>query len=470
MIPPIQNLSMIGCGQVGTSVLLAMAKQGKTIPTTIYDGTPETEALVRAKFAADGFDSSHLKFTVSIAEAVPNADLIILATPMSAFESAAREIAKHAKEGAILTDMGSAKKVAIENIKKGLSNSTISYVPAHPGNGSQGTGASTASAGNILGRNSTMFLISEEGADYNPPDLSPEGIVRNFWNDMGVLTAFITTEKHDQFFGQCSHFQHAIIFSLMNMAKDSPEILHNFEHAGTALRNMSRVAMGELKDGQPSALAQMWIPIFEQNKEPILKASEHFSKHFSDFIALIKANDIKGLTDKLTQAKMFRDSFDDPERREIITGELDDLRFMPGFESKNTGQLTASFKRHSLSALSTNLLLPVAISYAQLMSAHDIDPEFIKLKSNPSFRDGTHPSTYSITYVTHLIQAQANTLIEFASEFRDKLDKVTNAIHDKDKDYILNTIHSAQSIRNDLPAVRKGEAVREEHERSTEPA
>lgn len=461
----IQNLSIIGCGQVGTSILLAMATQGKAIPTTIFDGNAETEELVRAKFAKEGLDSSHITFKTTIAYAVSNADLIVLATPISAFETVAKEIAQHAKTDAILTDTGSAKKVAIENIRRAIDGEIhIHYVPAHPGNGSQGSGPSTAGAGNILGKNSTMFLISENGEDHNPPDYYPEGVVKNFWNDMGVTTAFITTEKHDKFFGQCSHFQHALVFSLMNMAVEQPDVIHNFKHAGTALRNLSRVAISALKEGQPSALVQMWSPIFAQNKDPILAANDRFQSHFTEFMDLVKSGDTAGLKEKLNAAKAFRDSFDDPERREIVTGEIADIREVPKFDARKKGDLSAVFTNKSVPASATNLLLPVAIAYAQLMSAKDIDPDFIAAKANPSFRDGTHPVTYNPAYIAELFNAQKDVAVKLSADFIRDVKILTTAISRNDAELIEACILNAQNMRNTMPAPRKGADVRKDFE------
>lgn len=469
MTSAIKNIALIGAGQVGTSILLAMAKQGKTQPVTIYDANPKSEALVRQKFAEENYDTSFLTFTDSIASAVNDADLIIIATPMSTFRNTSLEIASHAKNGAILTDTGSAKKVAIEEINAGIAGHSLHYIPAHPGNGSQGAGALTASAGNILGSNSTMFIIAEDGENFIPPTNSPEDKLQSFWQNIGVTTAFITTEKHDNFFGQCSHFQHVLVFSMMDMAIDNPAMLHNFQNAGTALRNTSRVAISKQIDTEPSALAAMWEPIFEQNKQPIINAFERFVGHFDEFVNLVKADDFSTLENRLQVAKEYRQSFHDPERREVIEGDIADAACVPAYNIGAKGGLTKTYNNVSLPALATNLLLPIAISYAQTMSSHEIDPAFIVQKANPSFRDGTAPSTYSPQYVTQLMAAHRSDFLAIAGKF-DKsivplIEGIEHGLNDVVHDYIIN----AQSVRNTMPPPRKGEAVRAEYERKTEP-
>jgi prephenate dehydrogenase len=466
----IQNVSIIGCGQVGTSILLAMAKQDKKTPAVVCDANKETEQLIRQKFSAEGFDLSFVTFVNTIQEAVSNADLVILATPIDRFDSCAREVAKFAKQDAIITDTGSAKKVAIENITGGIAGTDIQYVPAHPGNGSQGSGPLTSGAGNILGKNSTMFLIHQDGENFVPPEDSPEKRVQDFWNNMGVTTYYITTEKHDKFFGQCSHFQHALMFGLMNMALDNPNMLHNFQHAGTALRNMSRVAISQLKEGQPSALVQMWVPIFEQNKTSVLEAYHRFSGHLATLKDMISNDDSKSLEKTLKIAKDFRDGFDDPDRREVITGEIADIREIPKFHALQKGDLSALFRVESLPATASNLLLPITLAYAQTMSAKDIDPDFIEMKANPSFRDGTHPVTYATSYLVELVKAHKQQVLDLIENYEISLKLLMDGIEKGDIEFTKAFILDAQKIRNGMPAPRKNDAVRAEFEARREVA
>lgn len=455
----IRNVSIVGCGQIGTSILLALAEQGKVFSTTVFDAATETEALVRQRFGAEGLNSSLISFKPTIAEAVSSADLIILATPMSVFEQAAREIGQHAPDGSILTDTGSAKKVAIQKIMSGLSRSGLSYVPAHPGNGSHGSGPLTGSAGNILGPNSTMFLIDDRAETGHDSD-SALLTVENFWSRAGVNTARMSTEKHDRFFGQCSHYQHALVFSLMGVAKGNPGVVHNFQHAGTALRNLSRVAISELQEGGFSTLARMWEPIFDQNKGPILEAHMGFLRHFDTFVDFVNTRRFDDLTDRLKTAREFRLSFREAEPRETIAGEIADLEGIEVFNPQEPGALCAAFDREALPALATNMLLPLALSYAQTMSAQDIDPLLIAEKANPSFRDGTHPSTYDPAYVRRLFESRQAGFLKLANIFRREIETLIQMILSENQMGIRGCILNAQMIRNAMPPPRKGDAVR----------
>lgn len=58
MADTIQRIAIVGCGQVGTSILLAIATRHKNIPITVFDPNPNTEALVRQKFQSEGLDPS----------------------------------------------------------------------------------------------------------------------------------------------------------------------------------------------------------------------------------------------------------------------------------------------------------------------------------------------------------------------------------------------------------------------------
>ena len=72
-------------------------------------------------------------------KAVEDADLIILATPLSTFRPIIREISPFLKKGTIVTDTGSAKHAVIEELKD-LIPKDIEFIPGHPIAGTEESG------------------------------------------------------------------------------------------------------------------------------------------------------------------------------------------------------------------------------------------------------------------------------------------------------------------------------------------
>lgn len=450
----INTVTIIGAGQVGTSIALALAQAAPHIRVTMHDINQSTPDLVKERF--DGLKISHdfVCFATSAKDAAAASELVILATPLSAMGPIVSEIKDSLGVGTILTDTGSAKGQAIAEITAALGDTYVPYVPAHPGNGSQGSGPLTGKPDSILGGNSWMFLIEEKG--HHAATSPAHGLVREFWESAGVQVAVTDATTHDKFFGTCSHFEHFAAFAFLNLGRDDPARLETYAAGGTGFRNFTRVAISAMQDNQASALVAMWRPIFEQNRDKILESAENFKQHFAQMMTLVARKDRTGLVSLLTEARDFRQSVKDSEPRENILGELVDT----GAVLEGT---RAQFNARALTNLHTNLLLPLAISCAQTLNARDVDPELVVGKANPSFRDGTALSLNDPEYVADLLLAHQDAFITEAVCYKFELQDSIEALASGNWDQVEADILSAQTIRNPLPGPRKGKDVRSDY-------
>ena len=107
-----ENVSIIGCGLIGSSVFRALKKNGLAKTVITFDNNKSVSEIIKKENLSDRIVSSP-------EEAVSNADLVLISTPLSSFESAVDSIKKNLKLGSILTDTSSVKKGANAIIKKG---------------------------------------------------------------------------------------------------------------------------------------------------------------------------------------------------------------------------------------------------------------------------------------------------------------------------------------------------------------
>ena len=98
-----RKLALIGIGLIGSSIALAARRQG--LADVIAISTRKAETLEEARELGLGD-----LYTLDAAEAVRGADLVILCTPVGAYESVMRDIAPALAPGAILSDVGSVKQ------------------------------------------------------------------------------------------------------------------------------------------------------------------------------------------------------------------------------------------------------------------------------------------------------------------------------------------------------------------------
>ena len=77
--------------------------------------------------------------TKDIAEAVRDADLVMICTPVSTYGAIAEAMAPALKPGAILTDVGSVKESAVTAVMPHLPKG-VHFVPGHPIAGTENSG------------------------------------------------------------------------------------------------------------------------------------------------------------------------------------------------------------------------------------------------------------------------------------------------------------------------------------------
>src|SRR5512145_1731727 len=99
-----RQVSVVGMGLLGASITLAVSRIAPSIRTVGFAHRASTRKKARQLEVAQ-------VVTGDLESCVADADLIILATPIRLFESLFLEIQKFAKSGAIVTDVGSTKRI-----------------------------------------------------------------------------------------------------------------------------------------------------------------------------------------------------------------------------------------------------------------------------------------------------------------------------------------------------------------------
>jgi cyclohexadieny/prephenate dehydrogenase len=95
-----ERVAIIGLGLIGGSIGLAVAEHLPGVVTTGFDASP----AVRRRAAERGLAGTVCD---TVAEAVTEADLVILCVPVGAMGEVARQIAGALKPGALVSDVGS---------------------------------------------------------------------------------------------------------------------------------------------------------------------------------------------------------------------------------------------------------------------------------------------------------------------------------------------------------------------------
>src|SRR3989338_9083090 len=120
------RVCIIGVGLIGWSVGLAIKKKraaGEVV------GVFRRDSTLRKALRRKAVDSGTLNLKIGVSDA----DLIILASPVHLIPRLAKEAARYAKAGALITDVGSTKQWIVGEAERSVNGSRgIRFVGSHP--------------------------------------------------------------------------------------------------------------------------------------------------------------------------------------------------------------------------------------------------------------------------------------------------------------------------------------------------
>ncbi|CUS84565.1 Prephenate dehydrogenase, partial [Candidatus Kryptonium thompsonii] len=107
-----RKISIIGTGLIGGSIALSLKQsKGYDFIITGFDIDPSSLDIALELGAIN-------KKANSIEEAVNDADVVFLCTPIKEILQQIHIVSKHAKSGTIITDVGSVKKIVLKEAEK----------------------------------------------------------------------------------------------------------------------------------------------------------------------------------------------------------------------------------------------------------------------------------------------------------------------------------------------------------------
>src|SRR5207302_10604822 len=124
------------------------------------------------------------------ADAVRGADLVVLATPLSAYAAIGARMAPALRPGAIVTDVGSVKQAVIRDLRPSLPAS-VHFIPGHPVAGTEHSGPESGFA----------ELFRDRWCILTPlPETAPEAVaaVGRMWECFGMRVVTMTADHHDK--------------------------------------------------------------------------------------------------------------------------------------------------------------------------------------------------------------------------------------------------------------------------------
>jgi len=275
-------VAIIGLGLIGGSIGLAL-RQGKKSSWEVIGHSRRTDTVAKA-LSIGAIDRAE----TNLEDAVRQAELVIIATPVLTVKEIFSQIAPHLPSGCIVTDTGSTK-VQVMKWAEEILPPTVDFIGGHPMAGRETYGIQAAEA--ELFRRCTYCLTPSEKA-------SPESIdtVIGMTKELGAIPLLIDPQEHDNLVAGISHLPMLLSAALVSLTTKNPSWAKMSKLGASGYHDLTRLA-----SGNPEVSAHICL----SNQEAIVDWIDRFTQELERYRQLVAEGD-KRLEQALTEANNAR--------------------------------------------------------------------------------------------------------------------------------------------------------------------
>jgi cyclohexadieny/prephenate dehydrogenase len=279
-----ERLALIGLGHEGASISHAARRAGLVGHISGHARSVETRRIALELGLVHSVHDT-------AAEAVRDADLVILCTPVGTFGDLARAISGHLKPGCILSDVGSVKASVVRDVLPHVPKG-VHFVPGHPIAGTERSGPTSGFAELFDGK---WFIITP----LPDSDAAKVDALEAFWRALGSNVDRMDPLHHDMVLAITSHLPHLIAYNTVATASDLEDVTKSevIKYSASGFRDFTRIAASD---------PTMWRDIFLANKDAVLEMLGRFSEELSVLQRAIRWGDGDTLFNLFTRARDVR--------------------------------------------------------------------------------------------------------------------------------------------------------------------
>lgn len=263
------RIALIGIGLIGSSLARIVKRDGLAGHIVANARSQETLDKVIELGIVDSVETDP-------ATAATGADLVIICTPISAYDAIAAAIGPNLKPGCIVSDVGSVKQAAIDLIKPHLPEG-VHLVPGHPIAGTENSGPDAGFESLFVDR--WCLLTPEPGTD-------PDAIERvaELWRRTGSKIELLDPSHHDHVLAITSHVPHLIAYTIVGTATDLEDHLKSevVKYSASGFRDFTRIAASD---------PVMWRDVFLNNREAVLEMLGRLTEDLAGLQRAIRVGD-----------------------------------------------------------------------------------------------------------------------------------------------------------------------------------
>ena len=281
-----KRVALIGLGLIASSMCHAMRRAELAEEIVGYAKSAESRDIAREIGLCD-------QICDSAAEAVKDADLVVLCVPVGVMGAVAREIGPSLKPGCTVSDVGSVKRTVIEAIAPFIPQG-VHFIPAHPLAGTEHSGPRSGFA--ELFDNRYTIIVPVDGSDR-----AATTQLTSLWQGMGALVEEMDPEHHDRVLAVTSHTPHLIAYTMVGVADDLRRVTDSevIKFSAAGFRDFTRIAASD---------PTMWRDVFLNNKDATLEILGRFTEELFALQRAIRQGDGDHLHAYFTRTRSIRRS------------------------------------------------------------------------------------------------------------------------------------------------------------------
>jgi prephenate dehydrogenase len=277
------KITIFGVGLIGGSFALSLKNAGMV--RQIAGVGRSVASLVRAKELGI-VDTFH----TSVAEAVCDADLVLIAAPVAQTEAILASVKPHLQAGTVVTDAGSTKMDVVNAARRALGEKIGQFVPGHPIAGREQNGPEAAIVDLYAGKKVVLTPLPENTQE----DVNK---VAQAWQRCGAIIHWLTAEEHDKVFAAVSHLPHLLAYALVDDVARKPHADLLFQYAASGFRDFTRIA---------GSSPEMWRDISLANQTALLQELDSYLAQLHQLRTYLAAGDGKALEHVFANAQSAR--------------------------------------------------------------------------------------------------------------------------------------------------------------------
>ena len=269
-------ITVVGIGLIGGSMAITLKESGFATKIIGVDRSQENlDKAIRRRLIDEDMD---------LESAVEVSDIIILSVPVNAMLQILPKLLDLVKDQVIM-DVGSTKFQLMNEVKNHPNRKQ--FVGSHPMAGTEYSGPEAAIP-NLFDYKTTVLCDKELSS------LEAVKKVELLYKALKMNVIYMNSKSHDVHTAYISHISHissfALALTVLEKEKDEQAI---FDLAGGGFSSTVRLAKSS---------AEMWVPVFRQNRDNVLDVLDEHINSLSKFRTLLIKKDFEKIHQLIEQS------------------------------------------------------------------------------------------------------------------------------------------------------------------------